>query len=92
MQSNHTHDTTSECQEVLARLYSFLDGELTETRRRKIQHHLDKCSPCLEAYEFEAELRQMIANRLRDHVPDLLRVKIAALIDLEKTSRARSSE
>ena len=92
MESNHSHDTSSECQEVLARLYSFLDGELTETRRQKIQHHLDACSPCLEAYEFEAELRQMIANRLRDRVPDLLRVKIAALIDVEKTSRVRGQE
>ncbi len=34
----------------------------------------------------------MIANRLRDRVPDLLRVKIAALINVEKTSRVRGQE
>ena len=86
MESNHLEEAPGECQEVLARLYTFLDGELTEERRNKIRHHLDECSPCPEAYEFEAELRQMVANRLRDRVPDVLRLKISALIKMERTS------
>ncbi len=86
MESNHLEEAPGECQEVLARLYTFLDGELTEERRIKIRRHLDECSPCLEAYEFEAELRQMVANRLRDRVPDVLRLKISALIKMERTS------
>ena len=84
MENNHLEKTSSECQEVLTRLYTFLDGELTEERRIKIRRHLDECSPCLEAYEFEAELRQMVANRLRDRVPDALRLKISALIKSER--------
>ena len=84
MENNHLEKTSSECQEVLTRLYTFLDGELTEERRIKIRRHLDDCSPCLEAYEFEAELRQMVANRLRDRVPDALRLKISALIKSER--------
>ena len=83
MESSRLEDA-GECQEVLARLYTFLDGELTEERRAKIRHHLDECSPCLEAFEFEAELRQMVANRLRDRVPDALRLKICALIKTER--------
>ncbi|WP_152625880.1 mycothiol system anti-sigma-R factor [Acidithrix ferrooxidans] len=75
-----------ECQEVISRLYTFLDGELTEERRIKIRHHLDECSPCLEAFEFESELRQMVANRLRDRVPDSLRIRISNLIDSERGS------
>ena len=86
MESNHLEEGPGECQEVLARLYTFLDGELTEERRIKIRRHLDECSPCLEAYEFDAELRQMVANRLRDRVPDVLRLKISALIKMERTS------
>ncbi len=84
MGNNHHAKGSLECQEVLARLYSFLDGELTDERRQKIRLHLDDCSPCLEAYEFETELRQMVANRLRDRVPEVLRVKISQLIEMER--------
>lgn len=84
MGNSHHADVSLECQEVLARLYSFLDGELTEERRQKIRIHLDDCSPCLEAYEFETELRQMVANRLRDRVPEVLRMKISQLIEMER--------
>jgi len=71
-----------ECQQALDTLYHFLDGELTDDRRRLIQHHLDECSSCLEAYDFEAELKVVISRRCRDVVPDSLRTRVAqALAD-----------
>ena len=68
------------CNETIERLYHFMDGELTEERRLQIERHLDDCSPCVRVYGFEAELRQVIANRCRDHVPDALRRRIAAAL------------
>jgi mycothiol system anti-sigma-R factor len=65
-----------ECREALDRLYTFLDGELTETRRHEIQEHLSSCLPCLEAFDFEAELKVLIATRCRDEVPAQLRVRV----------------
>ncbi len=50
---------------------------------RRIQHHLDDCSPCLAAYDFEAELRLVVRNRCTDQVPDSLRARIAQAIDAE---------
>ncbi len=76
------HDGDS-CQETIHRLYHFLDGELTEEKRAEIRHHLDACHPCLVAFDFEAELRQMIASKCRDRVPDSLRAKVAAAIGHE---------
>ncbi|HTZ09065.1 MAG TPA: mycothiol system anti-sigma-R factor [Acidimicrobiales bacterium] len=77
-----------DCDGTIERLYRFLDGELTEDRRREIQHHLDDCSPCLEAFDFEAELRVVIANRCKDHVPDALRQRVRdALVDEEQRQR-----
>lgn len=74
-----------ECQEALDTLYHFLDGELTEDRRIAIQHHLDRCSPCLEAFDFEAELKIVVAKRCRDQVPDHLRHRVAqALVEASK--------
>jgi mycothiol system anti-sigma-R factor len=69
-----------ECQEALDTLYHFLDGELTYTRRQEIQAHLNRCSSCLEAFDFEAELKIVVAERCKDSVPDALRARIAAAL------------
>ncbi len=74
---------TMNCDEAVHQLYHYLDGELTEERRRDITDHLNFCGPCGGAAEFEAELRQIIANRCKDHVPESLMQKIAKAIDEE---------
>lgn len=70
----------SDCQDALHTLYDYLDGELTDERRRAIQRHLNQCQPCLHAFDFEAELKVVIARSCRDQVPDHLRAKIAQAI------------
>jgi mycothiol system anti-sigma-R factor len=66
-----------DCDESIERLYTYLDGELTEERRVEITRHLDLCGPCVGAYGFEAELRKVIASRCKDHVPDVLITRVA---------------
>lgn len=80
-----------DCMEAVHRVYHYLDGELTEQRRLEIARHLDECAPCLHAFDFEAELRRVIANHCRDHVPDHLRERIAAAIEHEHRSRAEET-
>ncbi len=74
---------TMNCDDAVHQLYHFLDGELTEERRVLIAEHLTYCAPCGGAAEFEAELRLVIANHCRDHVPESLIRRIAAAIDEE---------
>ena len=69
------------CDVALAELYEYLDGELTEEARQRIEHHLRECSPCLEAFDFEAEVRRLVADRCRDQCPDALRARIQSAID-----------
>lgn len=69
-------ESKSTCQEAIDTLYRFLDGELTEERRHEIAIHLDECGPCLDAFDFEAELKAVIARKCRDHVPESLRVRV----------------
>jgi len=71
------------CQEAIATLYTFLDGELTTDRRETIQRHLDDCSPCFEAFGFETELKAVIARNCRDEVPDSLRRRVADALRAE---------
>ena len=73
-------DKAADCEETVHRLYHYLDGELTDVRRAAIAAHLDECSPCLAVLGFERELRRVIADRCRDHVPEQLRERIAAAI------------
>ena len=74
---------TVNCDEAVHQLYHYLDGELTDERRVTIAEHLNFCGPCGGAAEFEAELRMVIANKCRDHVPESLRRRIAEAIDEE---------
>jgi mycothiol system anti-sigma-R factor len=74
------------CTEAVHVLYHFLDGELTPERRLLIEYHLDSCSPCLEAFEFEIELRDLIKERCREQVPDELRHRIKNLLASEEAA------
>jgi mycothiol system anti-sigma-R factor len=80
-----------DCTTAIDQLYHYLDGELTEQRRLQIAEHLEYCGPCAGAAEFEAELRQVIADRCRDRVPDALRERIAALIEDERRRHGMAS-
>jgi mycothiol system anti-sigma-R factor len=67
----------ADCNETLRELYTYLDGELSPSEHRSIQHHLDGCMDCLQAFDFHAELRTVISERCRhDDVPDGLLDKI----------------
>ena len=77
-----------DCEEAVHVLYHYLDGELTEERRTEIRVHLDWCGPCSGAAEFEAELRKVIANRCKDHVPDSLINRVAAALHDEARRQA----
>jgi len=82
-------DSDIDCNETIERLYHYLDGELTEVRRKEIQVHLDECGPCLGAFDFEVELRMVIANRCKDHVPEALRQRVHdALLEEERQDRS----
>ncbi|MGA2036594.1 MAG: mycothiol system anti-sigma-R factor [Acidimicrobiales bacterium] len=84
-----TGESEVDCNETLYRLYTYLDGELTDERRMEIKRHLDECRPCFEAFDFEAELRMVVSQRCKDHVPDALRQRVhEALIEEERKQQS----
>ena len=72
-----------DCEEILRDLYPYLDGELSESARAEIQGHLDDCLDCLHVYDFQAELRIVIAKKCHEQVPEALRLRVAEAIDHE---------
>ncbi len=81
--STYARSVSDPCQDAIATLYSYLDGELTSESRVKIQYHLEECSPCFAAFGFEAELKAVIARKCRDDVPDSLRQRVAEALRAE---------
>ena len=71
----------ADCPSTIRELHFFLDGEITDEKRLRIQIHLDECPPCLDAFGFEAELRTVIANKLQTEVPADLAARIRAAIE-----------
>lgn len=72
-----------ECGEVLRRVHDFLDGELTSERLVEIQAHLGCCGHCLEAFDFEAELKLAIRATCREQVPAGLAERIRSALEAE---------
>jgi anti-sigma factor (TIGR02949 family) len=90
---DHTHCPNSaamsqhDCDDAIAQLYSYLDGELDADVVARVEFHLQRCSPCLEAYDFEAELRKVIVAKCEESVPGDLRQRIMDVLDrLEQSS------
>ncbi len=75
--ADHAHNETSPCEEALAELYTFLDGELTDAKRSAISSHLESCNPCVEIFDFEAELRIVVSTKAVEQVPDALRMRVS---------------
>ena len=73
-----------DCSAMIRSLYYFLDGEIAEDLRVKIELHLSECPPCVEIVRFESELRRIIAVRSREVLPVALRERVAAALDAER--------
>jgi mycothiol system anti-sigma-R factor len=71
----------SNCEETLAEIQRFLDGELDHSIELSIEQHLTGCNPCMQRAEFRRHLKIMISSKCGgDAVPDALQTKVMDLI------------
>jgi mycothiol system anti-sigma-R factor len=69
------HETN--CSEVLAEVWLFLDQECNEDRRALLAQHLDECRPCLAQYGLEEKLKKLLATKCGgEHAPTGLKDKL----------------
>ncbi|MDB1087527.1 mycothiol system anti-sigma-R factor [Streptomyces sp. ACA25] len=81
MSCGEPHET--DCSEVLDHLYEYLDREMPEGDREKVQQHMDECFPCLEKYGLEQSVKMLVKRCCgHDDVPAGLRAKVMDRIDL----------
>jgi mycothiol system anti-sigma-R factor len=87
MSTSECQRSEHDCDDAVAQLYAFLDGELDDETVVRVEAHLEHCSPCLEAFDFEAELRKVIVAKCHEDVPGDLRNRIMSVLErLEESS------
>ena len=76
-----------DCEQVLTRVYEFLDNEIDVASGDAIRHHLAMCEPCLEKFDVEEAVRSVVHRCCGGEVaPSRLRAKIVTqLTVLRKT-------
>jgi mycothiol system anti-sigma-R factor len=73
-----------DCRETIRELDTFLDDELSDAARSAIRHHLDGCLDCLQAFDFHAELKQVISRKCQnDEMPPDLLSRIERCLDTD---------
>ncbi len=68
---------TIDCQEVMERLYEYLDGELTSERAAEVKAHLEDCRQCTALSNFEETFIRFLEVRTRTRkAPEELKKRI----------------
>ncbi len=68
------HDV--DCQDVLRRVYLFIDHELADADYHEIRSHLDECAPCLHAVDRERLIKALVARSCSEQAPAELRQRV----------------
>lgn len=69
------------CEDVIAHLLSYLDGEIDDARRAQIDHHLEECRGCCSRAEFEKALQDRVQQAGNAQPSPRLQERIKALIE-----------
>ena len=74
-------DCGPECQETLAKVERYLDGEVDEAIHLRIERHLAGCTTCSERAEFRQHLKVMVSAKCAERrAPEQLHERIRTLI------------
>lgn len=70
-----------DCEEAVAKLLEFLDGELDPAAEREMERHLETCRGCFSRAELERRLKRLVAETGRVRAPDSLRRRVRGIIE-----------
>ncbi|HUG84459.1 MAG TPA: mycothiol system anti-sigma-R factor [Euzebya sp.] len=73
---------SEECDALLERMQTYLDGECPKDVEAAVAMHLESCPPCLDRADFEMKVRALIAAKCRDTPPAGLMESIRARLQL----------
>lgn len=73
------------CDEVIAQLWAYLDGELTDETMAEMREHLDLCSCCFPQFDFQKAFLSLLKRNAAQPVPpDVRRELFRRLLEEER--------
>lgn len=79
MSCGRPHDAP--CDEVLGRVYEYLDHELALVDVVEVRRHLDECGPCLAKFGLEQAVKDLVRRSCaNDAPPEGLRERVLVRI------------
>lgn len=88
--SERDPDMELDCTAVIADVWLMLDGECDDATRARLQHHMEHCSPCIEAYGIEEKIKGLLSRKCGgDRAPEALRERLT--IELRRAVIATES-
>ena len=80
----------AECAEVLAEVWTLLDGECSPEAQEKLRQHLEDCPPCFQIYGLEERIKGLISSKCRgERAPEGLRERLRLEISRTTIIRGR---
>ncbi len=77
----------SACDRAIEYIYQYIDDELTLSHKTRIHWHLKRCASCMDAFTFEAQLKERIASGGRTEPSEELFESIRALLQRERNEQ-----
>ena len=76
------------CAEVIAEVWTLLDGECTPETREKLRQHFEACPGCFKHYGLEERIKALIANKCQgEKAPEGLRERLR--LEIRRTTIIR---
>jgi mycothiol system anti-sigma-R factor len=80
------------CDQVVAKLWEYLDQELAPEASAQVQQHLEICRRCFPQYDFHRAYREYLLHVRRESVPPALRQRIFEAILAEEAANGQHSD
>ncbi|MBC2934038.1 mycothiol system anti-sigma-R factor [Nocardioides sp. zg-1228] len=78
--SSHEHhgpdDSDDDCVDYIERIVYLLDNELDQADCTVVEMHLRECGPCLERYDLQRAVKQLVARSCSESAPESLRDRV----------------
>jgi len=69
-----------QCEEALAKLFEYIDGELPDSDLMRIGEHLRDCPPCESERQINEKIRTLVSQAHGDKAPHQLRERVLSTI------------
>ena len=86
--SEHDDHGAFGCAEVIAEVWTLLDGECTPEKKESLRRHLEACPGCFQHYGIEERIKALIATKCSgEKAPESLRERLR--LEIRRTTIVR---